>query len=504
DEIVLAGGMYELTERFGISVAGTREAPIVIRATEGEKPNLHRQGADQNTIDVDDATHVVFRGLEISGGSHGLRLVKASFVTIEDCEIHDTADVALSANSGGSYEGLRILRNHIHHTDGTGEGMYLGCNQDVCRMFDSLIEGNYVHHTNAPTVVQGDGIEIKEGSYNNIVRDNVIHDTNYPCILSYSTVGNGAPNVIERNVLWNCGDHAIQSAADAVIRNNIILGSGANGIAMQQHQSGAPSNLVVVHNTVLHATNDAISARGITGSVVIANNALYAQSGRAISVGGELGQLTLAGNYGVGAFDGASGEFDGSGDLARDFVAASFSGALPNDVFPAPGSGLIGAGSLAHLVMDDFNGTQREGVADVGAYAFDPSGNPGWPLGAEPKGERPVAGAGGSAGAVAGAGGGPSSGGTRASGGGGGTRASGGGGGTRASGGGGEPGGRGSVGGPMPSGDEGGCACRVEGGGRAASVSWLAGLMLVGLTVERRRRSSRAPRFGARAAMRQY
>src|SRR5687768_15949350 len=96
DEIVLAGGTYEMTERLGISVAGTPAAPIVIRAKEGEKPHLHREGAAQNTIDVDDARHVVFRGLEISGGSHGLRLVKASFVTIEDCEIHDTADVALS------------------------------------------------------------------------------------------------------------------------------------------------------------------------------------------------------------------------------------------------------------------------------------------------------------------------------------------------------------------------------------------------------------------------
>jgi hypothetical protein len=33
--------------------------------------------------------------------------------------------------------------------------------------FDSLIEGNYIHHTNSADVEQGDGIEIKEGSYGN-------------------------------------------------------------------------------------------------------------------------------------------------------------------------------------------------------------------------------------------------------------------------------------------------------------------------------------------------
>ena len=76
---------------------------------------------------------------------------------------------------GSMYEGLQFLRNHVHHTNGTGEGFYLGCNNNACTMFDSLIEGNYIHDTNQPTVSQGDGIEIKVGSYGNVVRDNLIH-----------------------------------------------------------------------------------------------------------------------------------------------------------------------------------------------------------------------------------------------------------------------------------------------------------------------------------------
>src|SRR5262249_25587908 len=143
-------------------------------------------------------------------------------------------------------------------------------------------------------------------SYGNTVRDNVIHDTGYPCIITYSTVGNGPPNIIERNVLWNCGDHGIQSAADVVIRNNIILGAAQNGIANQPHQAGTPSNIQILHNTVLAPQNDAIASTGITGSVLIANNAVYAQSGNAISVDGVLGEVTVAGNVGVGGLAGAS------------------------------------------------------------------------------------------------------------------------------------------------------------------------------------------------------
>src|SRR5262245_1769194 len=78
DELVLAGGTYELTDRFLIDVSGTETAPIVIRAKDGEKPNLHRALDDQNVIDVDSSQYLVFRGLEFSGGSHGVRLINAS------------------------------------------------------------------------------------------------------------------------------------------------------------------------------------------------------------------------------------------------------------------------------------------------------------------------------------------------------------------------------------------------------------------------------------------
>ena len=299
DELVLSGGMYTLSERFSFAIAGTESEAITIRAADGEVPHLHRPNANQNIIDIDQAEHVTIRGIEFSGGSAGIRISGARFLTIEGCEVHDTGDVAIRANdSGVTYESLRILGNHIHHTNNTGEGMYLGCNNAGCEVTDSLIEGNYIHHTNQPSVSQGDGIELKEGSSGNVIRDNVIHDTNYPCILTYAT--NGAQNVIERNVMWNCGDHGIQSAADAVIRNNIILGANADGIAMQPHQSGSPSELIVRHNTVLNAGGDAVSLRGISGSVVIANNALYAQDGWAFFVNGGTSGLVFAGNAGMG------------------------------------------------------------------------------------------------------------------------------------------------------------------------------------------------------------
>jgi hypothetical protein len=189
-------------------------------------------------------------------------------------------------------------------------------------------------------------------------------------------VGNGAANVIESNLIWNTNDHGIQSAADAVIRNNILLGST---IGLQAHQAGSPSNLVVAHNTLIGA---GIEVRNVSGSVVIANNAVYNNGGSAIAlISGNLGLVTVAGNVGVGGLSGASSGFS-AGNLAADFVGAHDNGAPPIDVFPKSGGALLGTGAAAHVVAEDFNGTVRGGAADVGAYRFQSGGNPGWTLAA--------------------------------------------------------------------------------------------------------------------------
>ncbi|MCG8455851.1 MAG: right-handed parallel beta-helix repeat-containing protein [Holophagales bacterium] len=383
DVLELRDGTYIVTSRLSVRLQCTAALPCVIRAKRGHAPHVHRPNAGENLVDIEFSRYVTLHGIEWSGGSRGVRIRESSFVTVEECHIHGTAGNALSANDPGSaYEGIRLLRNHIHDTGGAGEGMYLGCNFNGCQFFGGLIEGNYIHHTNGPTVTQGDGIEIKEGSWGNVVRDNVIHDTGFPCILTYSTVGNGGPNLIEGNLMWGCGDHGIQSAADAVIRNNLILGSDADGIACQPHQAGTPDHLEILHNTVLAPTGHAVRLSGVTGSVVLAGNALYAQTGDAVRASGDLGAVSATGNVGAGTLQGLAGGFDPSGDLGTDFVAASYSGSLPQDLFPAPGSILVGAADPAWVPADDFNRTPRESTADAGAYRYAATGNPGWTLAA--------------------------------------------------------------------------------------------------------------------------
>ncbi|MFK7990989.1 MAG: nitrous oxide reductase family maturation protein NosD [Sandaracinaceae bacterium] len=378
DEVILEDGLYVVDERFAFSATGTAAMPIVVRADDGANPHV-RQDANQNIWDIQ-AEHVVIRGIEFSGGSAGLRFESGANVTVEDCEIHGTSDVALRFNDTGQlYDNIQILRNHIYETSGTGEGMYLGCNGDGCQFANSLVQGNYVHDMSGS---QGDGIELKPGSYNNVISDNVIHDshTGYPCLTLYGTRGNGDANVVEGNLIFACGSHGIQVTSEAVVRNNIILFGADNGaLSIQPHDGFDPLDLTVVHNTILANGGDAIALRGLSGRALIANNALYAQSGRALFVRDTHPMLTVEGNVG----EGSSGSFGtGLSDGARsaDMVSANFSGTVPNDVFPTSAGALAGAGVGAHVPSVDFNGTDRGGVADVGAYAFGSGSNPGWTL----------------------------------------------------------------------------------------------------------------------------
>ena len=167
----------------------------------------------------------------------------------------------------------------------------------------------------------------------------------------------------------------MQIAADAVVRNNIVLGN----VSFQSHQSGSPSNIEFVHNTVIN-DGSGIEVRNVSGPVLIANNAVYSESQAIRLISGDLSQVQLFGNVGAGGLSGgSSGYVDGNG-IDIDMVAGNYNGAPPVDPFPAPGSALIDAGNSAYVTAIDFNGNPRSGSPDAGAYTFDQNGNPGWTI----------------------------------------------------------------------------------------------------------------------------
>ena len=449
DEVILHEGTYTqpaYSFKLRMYHQGTAAQPIVIRAAEGESAVLTRPNASQNVLNIMGARHLILRGLEVTGGSAGIRIGstpngnigssgvphphpgdQASFVTIENSHVHHTGDAAITANfDGDTNTGMIFRHNEINNTGATGEAFYLGSNNDAqgqtTGVFrDGLIEFNYIHDLDGSTVTQGDAIEIKDGSYNNVIRHNVIHNAKYPAILVYGTDSeeypDHGPNIIEQNVIWNPGNHGIQVAADAIVRNNIIFmdedaefhdpSNATDAIRIQPHQSAVPGNLGILHNTIIsHHSGirvhpffvNSSDPGTLSGPILIANNAIYTREDGtpdwAIRVPQSSGtQTTVTGNVGVGTaciftpppnypISGCTVEpeqFDPVGDVGNDLVNAGWPGTTL-DAFLAPGSALIGAADPAYVTLEDFNGLPRGSSLDVGAYVFDGTGNPGWPV----------------------------------------------------------------------------------------------------------------------------
>ncbi len=385
DTLILHGGTYtQSCRRFLTGLNGTLASPIIIQAAPGENPIVTRPDSSENNIETDNSSYLVIRGLHFQGGDSGFRIMGGHHITLEDNEIYNTDNNALRVNDS-NVDSLVVRHNEMHHTGlfsggpTEGEGMYLGCHTGTCRVTNSLIVGNYVHHTRGTSSGGNDGIEMKVGSANNVIRDNVIHDTNigssYPCILVYG--GGTAANTVEGNVMWNCGE-GIYAVSDAVLRNNIILNSDV-GISSYPHQVVATRrNLTIVNNTIYnHGTCLFLRMSGVSG-VTVANNAVYCDSATAVDASGLIG-ATVSSNFVSGGLGGVS--IDNTAFFSGGTAANAFTDPANMDFWPKSGSPLLGRANAGLVPPLDFNGTPRTAPFDVGAYEAEGlAANPGWKI----------------------------------------------------------------------------------------------------------------------------
>jgi hypothetical protein len=388
DELILHGGTYSQNGRRAITAKGSATKPIVIRAAQGEKPVLTRPADNidrHNNIEFVDCAYLIIKGLKFEGGSSGVRFIRGHHVTFEDCEICRTGNNALTMNSGDC-DAFIIRRNHIHHTglstsgSTEGEGMYIGCHNGSCITTNTLVEGNYIHHLRGTSVGGNDGIEIKFGSYGNIVRDNVIHDTTigrqYPGIFVYG--GGPKVNIVEANVIWNAGE-GIQVVSDAIVRNNIIFACSVTGVTAAPHAAvSTMRNVTIVNNTIVNHPRGVRIRWARAANMIFGNNAIYCPEGTAVDAAGIKDSIFSA-NYVEGRLVGV--EIAQSRFCSGGAISSGFADPDNKNFWPKPGSALVGSAEAAFVPKKDFNGNTRKAPFDVGAYESDGRGqNPGWPV----------------------------------------------------------------------------------------------------------------------------
>ncbi len=365
--IQIGAGTYSVNRYWNVTVRGTAAAPIWIVAAPGAMPVITRPDDRQNVMNVGSGMHVEYvaiRGLEFRGGSDLLRLYDVSNVWVDRNFLHDGNGVGVSANAHDtSY--VWITRNEIRNPGGAGataEGMYLGANNSAVRMSCSVIAQNRVHDTAG---TQGDGIELKQGSFNNWIVENEVWNTNYPCILVYGTDAMGI-NLVERNTLRNSRDNTLQVQGEAIVRNNLVIDGAGVTFSSTDHQ-GMSVNLRVVHNTFLNrgrAVN--LSSWNGRAGMVFANNVVYSATAESIRFPSGSAGVMVAGNVVVGSVSGVTTGFTMGRGLI-DFVSATYDG-MSRNALPSPGSPIIGRGDAMFGVPEDITGMARMPPLDPGAY----------------------------------------------------------------------------------------------------------------------------------------
>jgi parallel beta-helix repeat protein len=336
------------------SKIGTADAPIVFRAS-GSGAIVDGSGTsdvDRDALFVTASSHVVFHGLHESGAFRaGARVSESTFVTIQGCSFADNGTWGIFTDFS---DDLRLLGNEC---SGSGEehGIYHSNSGDR-----ALIIGNYVHDNNASGIqinadpsMGGDGISSGCRIERNL-------------IVANGGGGGGAIN--------------LASVRDSAIRNNVIVGNLATGIAMwddgQGVEWGCQDNLVE-HNTVVHASGEGRFAlsfvNGSTGNTIRDN----------VLVGGARGGLTytadslagLASDYNLlYSVDGYPiVEDDAAGDT---FDLAGWQGVAGMDVHSIAAAPIFGDSGAGDYSLDPASPGLDDGVDSGLSICYDGSPRP--------------------------------------------------------------------------------------------------------------------------------
>ena len=368
DMLLIAPGRYSIGPKLVVDLQGTPQAPIWIIGSSKEQPTIiTRPDARQNVMNVGErkrTEYVCFQNVEFTGGSTLIRFYDCHHVWLDRCHLHHAGAEGITANTRDTQH-LFITNNHFHdfkNPNATGEAMYLGANQGKAKMSYSVIANNHVHDCGGQ---QGDGIEIKQGSYNNWVVGNHVHDTQYPCILAYGTGGKGI-NLIERNVCYRSNDNTMQVQGEAIVRNNLLMAASGAGFASTDHQ-GKSTRLTVTQNTIISSRRGAnLSSWNDRQNMIFANNAVYTNHGDAIRLPQDAAGVTLAGNVVTGKVSGTARHML-QGNGLSDFNDVSWD-AMKRNAMPTPASPLIGTAAGQFSATVDLRGHRRKSTKIVGAF----------------------------------------------------------------------------------------------------------------------------------------
>jgi hypothetical protein len=376
-----------------VANSGERGAEIVITAYPGDE---RKAVVYQGVFNIEGKSHIKVLGLKVENSDHRGFYVEGP----ED-------------PYGPPSENITLAGNHTYDTYSSGFSVWGRPYQDdpgnFINIVDLVIEHNLIEmavnggHNECITLANGvvradvryneittggdpanggEGIDFKDGIRDSNIYGNYIHGLNRRSIYvdGGRTEGAVAKNIhIYDNLIVNDPSSAIMVSSEGVgnvdgvyIYNNLVLGSGQNGIGVYDHPRGrgisTVKNIAIVNNTVIDGGRDGSGWGNISTNHPEATNMLVRNN------------ITLSGN----GFDiKTSGDTTVDHNLCREslcevqgdpkFVNPTFDGATA-DYSLRSDSPAIDQGVATEAPAFDREGTPRPqgGAYDLGAYEYAP------------------------------------------------------------------------------------------------------------------------------------
>ncbi|MGI8475028.1 MAG: right-handed parallel beta-helix repeat-containing protein [Thermomicrobiales bacterium] len=358
DTVLIAPGSY--VGPVTIDRSGSAGSPVTFRAT-GPGVVVEGSGAGRDAIFVTYADYDTLDGVGVRHATRaGVRVDSSAHVTIERGTFADNGVWGIFTDVS---DDLLIQGNDV---SGSVEqhGIYTSNSGDRPVVRGNTIHGNHAAglHMNADLSQGGDGVI--SGA---LVADNVIYD-----------------NGVARGAAIN-----MDGVEYSVVRNNLLYGNHASGIAVFQQDGAICSrNNSILNNTIVMATDsrwavtiNAPDPSACTGNILADNILFTAHSWRgSISLGGGMTGFASDHNVVMDRFSVDDGDtrlglagWRALGHDAASIIATPaqlFIDSGNGDFHLKPGSPAIDAGATLTGVTDDLDGIARpRGSAyDIGAY----------------------------------------------------------------------------------------------------------------------------------------
>lgn len=381
DTVYVRSGVYN--EAVTISRSGAPGAFITLTAYPGEVPVVDANGlALPNYFDggfrISYANYVRIAGFVVQNITDGFGIIcyHADNCIIENNRTYNTlySGIASWTSTNSIIQGNEV---ELANNDGEQEAI------SVTQSANVQVLNNHVHH-GGPGTNGGEGIDIKDGSHDILVKGNYVHHMNRVCL--YVDAWDSATyNVtLDGNRAHDCYRYGAAMASErggelynVTIINNLFYRNVRTGFVIGDWDAGYPHpmhDIAIIGNTMYDNGDDLwgggieITEPSVQG-VVIRNNILSQNNFFTILAENiPLSALTVDHNL-LDGFRNQAGELRGSDYVEGD---PRFVNAAGVDFRLLPDSPAIDHGAAAGAPDHDFAGAPRpsNGLWDIGAYEY--------------------------------------------------------------------------------------------------------------------------------------